>query len=79
MVGKNAAFAMNKVLESECTVDNYTADQLLPLLVLAKAPSKFLVDEITSHTQTNLELIQKFIPRKYRTSPVGKGFLIEYL
>ncbi len=78
-IGKQAALKLGKLLESDATVDPYASDQLVPLLALAEEPSKFRLDAISSHLQTNLGIIWNFFPRDYRIIPSGNGFIFEYL
>ncbi len=78
-IGKRAAQKIVQILESDATVDEYASDQLVPLLCLAHGPSKFKLDAISSHLQTNLEIIRNFFPREYRITPSGKGFVFKYL
>ena len=78
-VGKRAAQKLRKLLESDATVDEYASDQLVQLLCLAEEPSKFKLDAISSHLQTNLDIIQNFFPREYRITQSGNGFIFEYL
>ena len=78
-IGKRAAQKLKQLLESDATVDEYASDQLVPLLCIAHGPSKFKLDAITSHLQTNLDIIQHFFSREYRITPSGKGFIFEYL
>ena len=78
-IGKRAGKKLRQLLESDATVDEYASDQLVPLLCLAEGPSKFKLDAISSHLQTNLEIIRNFFPREYRITPSGNGFIFEYL
>ena len=78
-IGERAAQKLKQLLESDATVDEYASDQLVPLLCLAHGPSKFKLDTISSHLQTNLKIIQNFFPREYRITQSGNGFIFEYL
>jgi RNA 3'-phosphate cyclase len=78
-IGERAAKRLRQLLESDATVDEYASDQLVPLLCLAEEPSKFKLDAISSHLQTNLDIIQNFFPREYRITRSGNGFIFEYL
>ena len=78
-IGKRAGQKLRQLLVSDATVDEYASDQLVPLLSLAEGPSKFKLDAISSHLQTNLDIIRSFFPREYRITPSGKGFVFEYL
>jgi len=63
-VGKECALQLKKVLESDATVDPFTADQLLLYLALSNGGS-FITSEITDHMKTNIDLIEKFLPVKF--------------
>jgi len=78
-IGKRAGQKLRQLLVSDATVDEYASDQLVPLLSLAEGPSKFKLDAISSHLQTNLDIIRSFFPREYRITPSGKCFVFEYL
>ena len=78
-IGKRAGQRLRQLLESDATVDEYASDQLVPLLCFAHEPSRFKLDAISSHLQTNLDIIQKFFPREYRIIQSGHGFIFEYL
>jgi RNA 3'-terminal phosphate cyclase (ATP) len=78
-IGKRVAQRLKHLLESDATVDAYASDQLVPLLCLAQGPSKFKLEAISSHLQTNLDIIQHFFPREYRITPSGNSFIFEYL
>jgi RNA 3'-terminal phosphate cyclase (ATP) len=78
-IGKRAARKLEQLLESDATMDEYASDQLVPLLCLAEGASKFKLDTISSHLQTNLNIIQYFFPREYRITQSGNGFIFEYL
>jgi RNA 3'-terminal phosphate cyclase (ATP) len=56
-IGGRAAKRLMQLLESEATVDEYASDQLVPLLCLAQEPSRFRLDAVSSHLQTNLDII----------------------
>ena len=78
-IGERAAKRLRRILESDATVDEFASDQLVPLLCLAEEPSKFKLDAISSHLQTNLEIIRNFFSREYRITQSGKSFIFEYL
>jgi len=78
-IGERAAQKLRQLLESDATVDDYASDQLVPLLCLAQSPSRFRLDAISSHLQTNLDIIQHFFSREYRITQSGNGFIFEYL
>ncbi|MDH4238419.1 MAG: RNA 3'-terminal phosphate cyclase [Phycisphaerae bacterium] len=49
-----------KILASDTAVDRFLADQLLIYMALTKAGS-FTTNELSSHLQTNMEVIKKFL------------------
>ncbi len=77
-LGGMAANEIVKYIQHNIPVDNYLSDQLIPLMAYIGAPSSIKVLEITSHTRTNLELIQLFANREYRIVKEKNGFIIEY-
>jgi RNA 3'-terminal phosphate cyclase len=65
-VGKEAAQNFLKEVQSEACLDKYVADQILPYMALAQERSEVTVSEITSHCQTNIWLIEKFLDGKFK-------------
>ncbi|MBI4170715.1 MAG: RNA 3'-terminal phosphate cyclase [Candidatus Aenigmarchaeota archaeon] len=63
-VGMEAARALLEQINSTAAVDEYAEDQLLPYMALA-APSRIRAPKITSHTRTNIWVIEKFLPVKF--------------
>ncbi|VVB73241.1 RNA 3'-terminal phosphate cyclase [uncultured archaeon] len=59
-VGKAAASALQKDIDSKGTVDEWMADQLLLFMALAKGKSQILVPRMTSHVKTCLQIIPLF-------------------
>jgi len=76
-LGKLAVKELTKYTRNDIPVDNYLSDQLIPLMVYAEGSSCIKVLEITSHAQTNLELIKKFSKRKYNIIKENVGYYIE--
>ncbi|MFA4886708.1 MAG: RNA 3'-terminal phosphate cyclase [Candidatus Nanoarchaeia archaeon] len=63
-VGKECALHFSEIINSNATVDHFTADQLLIYVALAGEGS-FITNQITDHLKTNAELIEKFLPVKF--------------
>ncbi len=63
-VGEEAAKQLLAEIASAAAVDEYAEDQLLPYMALAP-PSRIRVPKITSHTRTNIWVIEKFLPVKF--------------
>jgi RNA 3'-phosphate cyclase len=68
-VGKEAALDFLKEiqprLDGEACLDKFLADQILPYLALAGKESQIMVSQISGHAQTNVWVIEKFIPGKF--------------
>ena len=60
-VGKEAALALLKEEKSGACLDKNLADQILPFMALSSKKSRITVSQITSHTKTNIGVIEKFI------------------
>jgi len=67
-VGKEAAQELTKQLRARITVDYHMADQLIPYMALAEGTSEITTSPLTSHTLTNIELVQNIL---------GVRFLVE--
>jgi RNA 3'-phosphate cyclase len=65
IVGQEAAQKLAKEIESNAPVDRHLADNLLPFMAL-NTPSKIKVSEITNHCKTNMYVIEKFLPVKFK-------------
>jgi RNA 3'-phosphate cyclase len=59
-VGEEAAEAFLAAIRSGASVDKYTGDNLVLWCSLAEKESEFVVDEMTLHTETTLELARIF-------------------
>ncbi len=64
-VGERAVMPLLDDIRSGATVDIHAADQLLPYMALAPGNSAFYVREVTGHTQTNMDIISKFLDVKW--------------
>ncbi|MEM5833470.1 MAG: RNA 3'-terminal phosphate cyclase, partial [Candidatus Aenigmatarchaeota archaeon] len=51
---------------SNACLDKYMADQILIYLALCEEKSIIKVEEITSHTLTNIHTIEKFLGKIFR-------------
>jgi RNA 3'-terminal phosphate cyclase (ATP)/RNA 3'-terminal phosphate cyclase (GTP) len=63
-VGKIAALGIIKSYNSFSVIDEYLADQILPYTAL-NAPFSFSTSKISSHTKTNMSLVEEFISVKF--------------
>lgn len=68
-VGKEAAESLIEALQDKSAVDEYVEDQLLPFIAVASTEtgkeSKISVPKLTTHTKTNIWVIEKFLPVKF--------------
>lgn len=62
-------------LASEAAVDCFLTDQLLIYMALAKAGS-FTTNELSSHLQTNMEVIKKFLPVNFSVERQKQTYII---
>ncbi len=63
-VGKEAAAALLRTIDSGAAVDAHLADQLLPFMALLPG-SVLSAEEITEHCRTNLWVIGQFLPVRF--------------
>jgi len=64
-IGKEAALELLQEEKTKACLDKHLADQILTFLAIARNVSKVTVSEITSHCQTNIWVIEKFLPGKF--------------
>jgi len=75
-VGRIAAHKLIKYIKNKIPVDNYLADQLIPIMSMIEKRSQIRVAEITSHLKTNLELLKLFNIGEYKISKENNGILV---
>lgn len=71
-VGQEAAENLIAQLKTGCAVDRYLTDQLVPYLALAEGVSEITSAEITSHTLTNIALVEQILDVKFELQD-GRG------
>ena len=64
-IGKECATNLLNEINSNCTVDSFTADQLLLYMALAKK-GKIISSKVTEHIKSNIEVIEKFLDVKFK-------------
>jgi RNA 3'-terminal phosphate cyclase (ATP) len=74
-IGKRAEDVANeacedclKFLESGMAIEEHLADQLVPLMALAKGNSRFTTSKISLHLLTNIQVAEQFLPVKFSVS-----------
>jgi RNA 3'-phosphate cyclase len=77
-IGKNAVMNLLKEIKSEVTLDSYALDQLLPYMTLAKKNGKStcIVQNISTHAQTIMWLIQQFFDIDFQAKQVENNIVI---
>ncbi|MBI2413628.1 MAG: RNA 3'-phosphate cyclase [Deltaproteobacteria bacterium] len=65
VVGNEAAEAFLKYMESGSPIDKHLADQILIPMALARGPSAMTVEEVSGHLETNIHVIEKFLPVRF--------------
>jgi RNA 3'-phosphate cyclase len=73
-VGKEAAEALLKELQSGASLDRHLSDQVLPFNALAEGASSFTASEITNHCKTNMRVIEQFVDGRFKV----KGNVISW-
>ena len=61
-MAEEAAGALLRFLESNATVDEHAADQIMLPLAFAGGASVYRAPEITPHAQTHAEVLRSFLP-----------------
>ena len=76
-VGREAAERLLKVLKSGASTDPHLADMAVLYMALARGRSVISTSEWTSHLETNIYIVERFLPVKFKTSTVGGRHVIE--
>jgi len=63
-IGKKVADYLIEVLETDATVDEHVADQLIPFCALADGWSSYIIPKMTDHIEARLWLIEKMLGAK---------------
>jgi len=73
IIGKKVAQQLLALVDSTETVDEHAADQILPFLWGIPKPSQFILPRITSHFQTNLNILNEILPRKWDLQKIANS------
>lgn len=71
-LGETAGRELRAALDAGATLDTHAADQLLVYMALADGPSRFRAQRLSSHAETALWLIGRFLPLQVETAPEGR-------
>jgi RNA 3'-phosphate cyclase len=74
-VGKGAAERLLAEMERGA-VDRHLADQLIPLMALAKGESEIIVGEMTGHVKTNIKITEEILGNRFSVKEGEEGFLV---
>jgi RNA 3'-phosphate cyclase len=58
-------------MDAEASLDVHCADQVLPYMALADAPSEFTVRKVSNHSKTNIWLIEQFLDVSFSVEKSG--------
>lgn len=64
-IGKVVAGKLIRILESGASIDEFAADQIIPIMALAKG-SEIKIREMTGHIDTSIKLAEKFLGMKFK-------------
>jgi len=64
-VGVMAAEQLSRSINSGVSVDEYMTDQLPPYIAFASGPSSYTAPSFTGHAKTNIDVVGKFLDRKF--------------
>ncbi len=68
-IGRKAGISLKEILSSNTCFDNYMIDQIIPYIALltfrTKRNTKIRFFKMTRHAQTNLWLVEKFLPVRF--------------
>jgi len=75
VLGEDCSSDLKETLLSGASVDQHMLDQILPYMALAEGKSRVLAEEMTSHAETNIWVIEKFVGKRF--SIIEKKGLVE--
>lgn len=76
-IAGTAAQALREDIICGATLDLHASDQVLIYCALAQGPSTFLARTLSSHAQTTLWLLQKFLPSRASVTPAGAATRVD--
>jgi RNA 3'-phosphate cyclase len=65
VLGDDCSSDLKETLLSGASVDQHMLDQILPYMALAEGKSRVLAEELTSHAETNIWVIEKFVGKRF--------------
>ncbi len=77
-VGRNAAVKLLSELDTGMAFDRHSGDMIIPYLAMASGRSKIGISELTLHAESNIWLVEKFLPVRFRVEGgVGRPSIVE--
>lgn len=76
-VGREAAERLAAVLKTGVSLDPHMADMAVVYMALAEGRSKMSTSEATLHLQTNMYIVEQFLPVKFKLEKTGARYIIE--
>jgi len=64
LIGEKAAKNLLETINTDACVDRFLADNLIPFMAFFGGSIK--VEEITEHTKTNIDVVERFLPVKFQ-------------
>ena len=75
-LGKYTARTISEYIDSGCPVDPHLSDQLLLYMALAKGESRIKTPHLTSHAETNMFVISRFLDARFSVERDENGVII---
>ena len=72
-LGEECASDLVETIASGATVDDHMMDQILPYMAVAEGRSVVVAENLTGHTKTNMEIIERFLGDIFSTSKTENG------
>jgi len=64
-LGDDCALSLLETVRSGATVDENMLDHIIPYMALAKGHSRVLAEEVTSHAETNISVVESFLGNRF--------------
>ncbi|HDI73767.1 MAG TPA: RNA 3'-terminal phosphate cyclase [Candidatus Korarchaeota archaeon] len=65
VVGKNAALKILREIDTKMALDHHSGDMIIPYLAMASGKSRVGISKLTMHAESNIWLVEKFLPVKF--------------
>ncbi len=76
-VGREAAEKLAATLASGSSLDPHMADMAVVYMALAQGTSRMSTPELTTHLQTNIYIVEQFLPVKFKVENLGRRYVIQ--